>query len=146
MVLNHKIQIETNRGEKVFCLADLHMRIDRKVVLKMTQERFPDTAVCKCAPVCRGPRLLLFDALISGRLFSNHHPIIPIIHIIMIVILELKCIVAIIAIGRASTRTTIIIIVIIVFFLRDVVVIMMMIIISASTVKRGCTRVKSIDG
>ena len=64
----------------------------------------------------------------------------------MIVILELKCIVAIIAIGRASTRTTIIIIVIIVFFLRDVVVIMMMIIISASTVKRGCTRVKSIDG
>ena len=38
----------------------------------------------------------------------------------MIVILELKCIVAIIAIGRASTRTTIIIIVIIVFFLQDV--------------------------
>ena len=73
MVLSHKIQIETNRGEKVFCLADLHMRIDRKVVLKMTQERFPDTALCKCAPVCRGPRLLLFDALISGRLFSNHH-------------------------------------------------------------------------
>ena len=46
MVLSHKIQIETNRGEKVFCLADLHMRIDRKVVLKMTQERFPDIEWC----------------------------------------------------------------------------------------------------
>ena len=48
MVLNHKIQIETNRGEKVFCLADLHMRIDRKVVLKMTQERFPDMSGLQC--------------------------------------------------------------------------------------------------
>ena len=55
MVLSHKIQIETNRGEKVFCLADLHMRIDRKVVLKMTQERFPDIEWCAVHQFAGGP-------------------------------------------------------------------------------------------
>ena len=55
MVLNHKIQIETNRGGKVFCLADLHMRIDRKVVLKMTQERFQTLHCASVLQFAEGP-------------------------------------------------------------------------------------------